>query len=670
MRSERFKAAPFSVGVAAASIVGMALFVVAAAPAQQGGPLTIEMVVDLERVTAAVLDPSGGKVAYTVATPRGAEDPPGGSYSELWVVDLTGGEPRRFVAAPNSASSPAWSPDGSRITFLATRTNHSPVQQIYAMPLSGGEALPLTDHPVSVASYAWAPDGRHIAFVAADEATAEEREARAAGRDWQVFDEGYKHRRLWVYDVPDGHSHPAYEEPLTTWAFSWLPDNSTLAMQASETPRIDDQYMFSDLYTVALHGDGPQRITDTDGKLGPFSVSPDGETVAWLGATSLNDPLAQSLFVAGLAEPTPVNLTAGYEGSATALQWLSDSTLAMLAQEGTATKLYRVDATSGARTELPSEGTLFTAFDAHPASNRFVAVGHTPAHPAELYAGTLDGGELARVTFHNPELESVRLARQETIRWQRPDSYRIEGVLTYPLDYAEGQRYPLVLQVHGGPEGVSLDGWTTAATYPVQILAANGYMVLEPNYRGSAGRGVDFSKADHDDLGGEEYMDVLAGVDYLIDRGLVDGERVGTGGWSYGGYFSAWAATRHTERFKAAVVAAGLTNWVSFTGTTDIPNEMSLVHWDQWWWENPELHWQRSPLAHVEGAQTATLIVHGTADERVHPEQSLELYTALRLQGVPTELVFYPRQPHGLVERAHQVDFAERVVRWFDTHLK
>jgi dipeptidyl aminopeptidase/acylaminoacyl peptidase len=264
----------------------------------------------------------------------------------------------------------------------------------------------------------------------------------------------------------------------------------------------------------------------------------------------------------------------------------------------------------------------------------------------------------------------VRWARQEAIEWTGAEDWTIGGVLTYPLDYVEGQRYPLILQVHGGPEGISLDGWTTSATYPVDILAANGYMVLQPNYRGSAGRGVAFSKADHDDLGGTEYEDVLAGVDALIERGLVDGDRVGTGGWSYGGYFSAWAATRHSERFKAAVVAAGLTNWISFTGTTDIPEEMSIVHWNHYWWDNPQLHWERSPVAHINNAQTATLIAHGTADARVHPEQSIQLYTFLRMKGVPTELVLYPRQPHGLVDRAHQIDFAERVLGWFDKYVK
>jgi len=243
-------------------------------------------------------------------------------------------------------------------------------------------------------------------------------------------------------------------------------------------------------------------------------------------------------------------------------------------------------------------------------------------------------------------------------------------VLVRPLDESPDTRYPLAILPHGGPEGISFDGWTTRALYPAQVLAARGYVVLMPNYRGSGGRGVAFSKGDHRDLGGKEFLDVIAGIDYLAEQGLVDPDRVGMSGTSYGGYFSALAATKYSDRFKAAIPYAGISNWVSFTGTTDIPYEMSIVHWDTWWFEDPGLAWDRSPLAHVNDSQTATLVGHGMADDRVHPGQSIELYTALRIKGVPTDLVLYPREPHGLLEREHQLDFMRRILEWFDKYLK
>ena len=642
----------------------------AAAQESAGATVTAELLVSLRRVAQATLDPAGERVAYTVRVPRAADEAPGGGRSEIWIADLQTGEKRRYTATGTSASSPAFSPDGRWLTFLSRREEHSPHTQLWRMSLSGGEAQPLTDHDTAVGGYRWSPGGSRIAFGATDALTEEERKARDEGRDWQVFDTNFMHRRIWVLDVESGDTTVVWDDELTAYSFAWTPDGKHFVFQGADTPRTDDSYMFMDLYRVPATGGDPVRVADTDGKLGQLAVSPDGETVGFLGAVSLNDPIAQSLFTVPLAGGDPRNLTDGFDGSATSIAWLDDGTLLMLAQEGTGTTLSRVDAASGARTAVRTEGVVLTSVEARPEAGEFVAVAHTPRHPTEVFTGLLEGGELNRLTDSNPDLGDVRLARQETVEWAAADGWSMQGVLTYPLDFVQNTRYPLILQLHGGPEGISFDGWTSSATYPVQLLAANGYMVLQPNYRGSAGRGVAFSKADHDDLGGKEFEDVLAGIDALAERGLIDPERVGTGGWSYGGYFSAWAATRHSARFKAAVVAAGISNWVSFTGTTDIPYEMSLVHWNQWWFENPALHWMRSPLAHVNDAQTATLVVHGTADARVHPGQGLELYTALRVKEVPTELVFYPRQPHGLVERAHQLDFAQRVLEWFDRWVK
>jgi dipeptidyl aminopeptidase/acylaminoacyl peptidase len=277
---------------------------------------------------------------------------------------------------------------------------------------------------------------------------------------------------------------------------------------------------------------------------------------------------------------------------------------------------------------------------------------------------------MRRITRHNLWLDTVQLARQETIEWPGAEGLRIEGVYIHPLTPPPGGRAPLAILPHGGPEGISFDNWTTNPLYPAQVLAAQGYAVLMPNYRGSGGRGVTFAKGDHRDLGGREFEDVLLGIDHLAERGLVDADRVGISGTSYGGYFSALAGTRYSDRFRLAIPFAGLTNWVSFTGTTDIPIEMSAVHWDLYWWDNLGLAMDRSPVGNLATAQTPMLIGHGLVDERVHPEQSIQMYTSLKLIGVPVELVLYPREPHGLRERAHQFDYIGRVLEWFDRYVK
>ena len=645
------------------------LLVVAAATAAAQTTITPEMVVDLERVTDVAIDLSGSRIAFIVQVPRADSEKPGVPWTQLWVIGPGGGPPRRYSASGENATSPEFSPGGERVYFLSKAEGEDEKAQIHSVAVDGGAPTALTSHDSSILDFRLSPGGQKIAFVAADPKTEEEKEAPETGRDWKVHDQDLKHRRLFLVDRGGGEARPVAERDWSVWDLEWTPDSKTILVQWTDVPRTDESYMFRRLSAVAVAGGAESIALATEGKLGPMEVSPNGRALAFLGATSLNDPLAQSLFVVPLAGGAPRNLLGDYRGSAVDLAWLDDTTLLLLAQEGTATRLVRIDARSGARTPLPESAAIVQAFEVSRAGGRLVAVADTPRHPAEVYAGELTDGRLERLTRHNPELDDVRLARQEVFRWASAEGWPLEGVLTWPLDHAPGRRYPIVLQIHGGPEGVSQNGWTTSAVYPVQLLAADGHFVLEPNYRGSGGSGVAFAKADHDDLGGSEYDDVLRAIDALHAQGLVDRDRVGTGGFSYGGYFSAWGATRHSERFAAAVVGAGISNWISFTGTTDIPNEMSIVHWDSWWFDQPELHWERSPLAHLERARTPTLILHGANDERVHPEQSLELYTALRLRGVPTQYVLYPREPHGIRERAHQLDTIERIRSWFRTYL-
>ena len=633
------------------------------------GALTPESLVDLKQVRQVVVGPDGERVAYTLRVQRDEADDPGGPYTELWVVGEDG-EARHFAGDHESISDVAWSPDGGRISFLSDRGGEGEEKRtgLYAIGSAGGEAARLFDHEASIRRHAWSPDGKWIAFVAPDAKTDDEREAEEAGRDWKVFDSEEKYSRLWLRDVNSGESRTWFDEDLDVSTVVWSPDGKSVVFQAAGSPRSDDHLMFSRIYRVGLDGT-PQVLVETVGKLGPMAVSPDGNWLAWLGAVGLNDPLPQSLFVVPLDGGAARNLTEGFEGSATDLIWLDARDLLLVATEKAQHALYRVEVPGGVRQPIRWPELIVADLDKAPGHPRLAFAAHSASHPTELFVAEQGTRGARKISDHNPELREVKFATQGAVTWKAPDGLEISGVLTYPLDYVRGRRYPLVLQVHGGPEGVSLNGWTSSVLYPVQPLAAKGFVVLQPNYRGSQGRGVAFSQADHDDLGGKDFEDILAGIDMLVEGGVVDPQRVGTGGWSYGGYMSAWAATRHSERFAASVVAAGLTNWIAFAGTTDIPHEMALVHWNSWWFDEPELHWQRSPLAHLEESRTPTLIVHGTADDRVHPEQSLELYTALRIKEVPTQLVFYPREPHGLNERAHQLDFVTRVLDWFDRHL-
>lgn len=632
--------------------------------------ITPEQVVSIEHVGTVAMSPDGRLIAYTLMRPRTAAESYGRSYSELWVVPAIGGAARPVVEAPSSASAPQWSPDGSVLAFSA-RLQDNGRTQVYGVPAAGGEPDLLTHSPLGVMSFAWSPDGRSIAYTAREAEPEGAEERRERGDDELVASESGRQVRLWVEEIETGERRAVTTPDVTVRDFVWDPNGRGFALQLTETADIDASYMFRQIYTVPVGGGDPTRLTETQGKLGEMAWSPDGERLAFIGAVSLNDPLAQSLFVVSASGGGTVNRTRAYEGSVERIEWIDDGTLLFLAAEGTRTTLNRVNANRGDPVRISGGAAEIIANVSFDARHRaFAAAVHTALHPSELYVGQVRDGRLKRLTRHNGWLDELELAEQETIVWNGADDWQIEGVLVHPLNEEPGVRYPLAILPHGGPEGISFDGWTTRALYPAQVLAAHGYAVLMPNYRGSGGRGVAFSKGDHRDLGGKEFQDVIAGIDYLAEQGLIDPERVGMSGTSYGGYFSALAATKYSDRFKAAIPYAGISNWVSFTGTTDIPYEMSIVHWDTWWFEDPGLAWDRSPLAHVNNAHTPTLIGHGLADERVYPGQSIELYTALRIKGIPTELVLYPREPHGLLEREHQLDFMRRMLDWFEEYLK
>lgn len=632
--------------------------------------ITIEQVIELQAVTAAELSPDGRQVAYTVTRMRGAGDPPGGAYTELWVVSAAGGAPRAIITAPRTASSPKWSPDGQWLAFVA-RLDADPQAQVYAVPAAGGDPRPLTRSPTGVTGFAFSPSGDRLAYTALEPEAPELVQRRQRGFDMIVWGEHPRHTRLWVQAVEGGTPAAVTPASITVRSFVWTPDGQRFALQVTDGTGADDDEMNRRLVTVPATGGTPALLVPTPGKLGSMAWSPDGSRLAFLAATTRNDPLAQSVYVVNRDGSGLALLTPGLEASVEQIGWLDGRTLWFTAVHSTKTRLNRMPAAGGAIERIAGGGAeIFRAVSFDQRLQAFAIAANTARHPTEVFRGELRGGALTRLTHHNTWLDTVPLGRQETIEWRGLDSLRLEGVLVYPVGYREGTRYPLAILPHGGPEGVDLDGWTTRSLYPAQLLAGMGYVVFLPNYRASGGRGVWFSKADHRDLGGREFDDVIAGIDHLAARGIIDPDRVGISGTSYGGYFAGWAATRHTDRFRAAVFFAGISNWISFTGTTDIPHEMSLVHWDLYWWDNPGQYWDRSPLAFINQARTPTLVATGMADERVHPAQALEFHQALQHKGVPTELVLYPRQPHGLRDRAHQVDFMERLGRWFETYLK
>ena len=638
-------------------------------------PITAEDIVNMRYSAQPAMDANGTQIAYVKIIPRRADEKRGGSYREIWVMDSDGSNKRKFTSSPINSWSPQWTPNGN-LSFLSRRKEHHSAIQVYVISNDGGEATILTNHKTGIGSYQWSPNGKWIAFLSKDEKSNEKKKLEKDGFDMIVMDQDHIYTRLWVYNVKTGAYQKVFKQNLNVASFTWTPDSKSIVFQGTDKTGSDRDLLERSIYRVKAPNGIPRKVLETTGKLGDMAISPNSNNLAFLGAISYNDPIAQSIYLIPLKGGMAKMLTPDFKESFITLDWIDDKTVLGKSYRGTKTVLSTIDIKDQSlegianQTDLLIPDEIITSVSYHRETGKLVIVSNSQSNPNEIFIGEVGSNTIKRLTYSNPELDDITLAKQETISWKSNDGLMIEGVLTYPLKYRKGKRYPLVLQIHGGPEGTSLDGWNTRATYPVQLLAANGFVVLEPNYRGSGGRGVAYSKADHDDLGGMEFEDVLAGIDQLIDDGLVNKNKVGTGGWSYGGYFSAWAATKHSDRFKASMVGAGLTNMISFMGTTDIPYEMSIVHWNQWWFDNMELHWERSPLSHINNAKTPTLVIHGLRDERVHPEQGMQLWQALRIKGVETELVLYPREPHGLLERSHKLDYMDRLVGWYNKHVK
>ena len=631
--------------------------------------LSAEDIADIKSVSAVAMSPDGEYIAYTLTVPRGDDDPRGGSFSELYLYPVDGDEPLSVIKKPNSARSPEWGPAG-RLYFISYLPEHHRQTQVYSVNREGRDLMRHSRSETGISSFKWSPDGTHLAYRALDPVPSELQRRREQGYDMIVSGENERYMRLWVRERGQ-NAQPVTSDDIYIWDFSWSSGNDQLSIRYSDKPGADQDMLYTRIAVINRDGSEKQHLMSSDKKKDMMSWSPDGSKLAILAGKVYSDPLPQRLWIVETDGSSKTDITPGdWEGTPEWIGWQDNETLLFNAVERSSTTLNRLPAEGGEITRIAGGGPeIFRSISPDAGLNRFAASVNSSDQPGELYISTFESGEFQRLTHHNDWLSERGLGEQTSVTWSGADDKEIEGILVKPTAYQEGQRYPLVVLPHGGPEGISMNGWNTRVLYPVQLLANEGYMVFKPNYRGSGGRGTAFASANHRDLGGKEFEDVLLGIDYLAEEGYIDPEKVGMSGTSYGGYFSAWAATRHGDRFAAAITFAGLSNWISFMGTTDIPHEMSVVHWDLYWFDNEGQNWDRSPVAWLRDADTPLLVAHGLADERVHPEQSIQLHQFLKMKGIPTGLILYPRQPHGLTERAHQIDFMNRVVHWFDEYL-
>ncbi len=635
-------------------------------------------------VSDVQVSPDGKRVAYLVRESVMESDK--SEYrTQVWLSTADGKDSFPLTFAEQSSRSPRWSPDGEWIAFLSKRGDKK--VNVWLLRARGGEAKRLTDLKSDVSEFAWSPDGRQIAYVVGDP-PAEDWERREKEKDdARVVDEDEKLGRLWVVAVEPDSPGKAKPRQLTQGPMSvgdnpegaggggsldWSPDNRTIAFEHAPTWKAND-WTRADISIVEVSSGTVKPFAATGAAESSPRFSPDGKWVAYI---STDDPprWARQAFIriAPVSGGAFRDLPPTHDEQPGLLGWSADGEKIYCSETRGVSGLLSVQniRTGTIQALTPSNEVVSSA--ALNASGTVVGyVRQTPLEPTEVHISSLSSFRPVRASNVNRDTPRHPLGKTEVITWKGDGGETIEGLLTYPVGYEPGRRYPLLLSIHGGPAGVFRTTYlATPGPYPLAVFASEGYAILRPNPRGSSGYGVKFRRANFKDWGGGDYKDLMAGVDKVIAMGVADSEKLGVMGWSYGGFMTSWIITQ-TARFKAASVGAGVTNLVSFTGTADIPSFLpDYFGGEPWEKENFEVYRAHSAMGFVQNVKTPTLIQHGEADVRVPISQGYELYNALKRRGVPTKMVVYPRTPHGPREPRLIKDLASRNLQWFDRYVK
>jgi dipeptidyl aminopeptidase/acylaminoacyl peptidase len=630
-----------------------------------------EMMISFKRVTTASLTTDGSKVAYEVASPI-MEGEKSEYITQIWVAATDGSMNRQYTFGDKSCTRARFSPDNKYLSFTSSREGKS---KLYLMPLDGGEPFAITDHKYAVENYAWAPDGKNIAFLMADPLTDQEEKDKKEKRDMVVVDH-YKNAHLYLLSLEKNERRECPVRRLTRGNFhiteiAWSPDSKTIAFSHQPSPSVEGWYN-SDISTIPADSGEVKVIVDNNGQDYQPMFSPDGKWLAFVSDGGKASWIAISDVYIMPASGGPVKkLAATFNRDPHLVGWNPDNQSIWFDESYKTTRTIYSLPVDGKEPKMVTQANGYH-------SNLFVSkAGDLMAFtfqdvisPAAVMAFSLKNQQKRKLSTINDDFAKMKHARSEVISWKSKDGkYNIEGILTYPKDYQKGRKYPLILNIHGGPASQFFQTYTGAGSvFPIQAYADQGFVTLRPNPRGSGGYGSEFRLANRGDWGFGDYEDIMAGVDHLIAENIVHPDSMCVTGLSYGGFMTSWIITQ-TNRFKAAMVAAGVTNLVSFTNTTDIPDFIRQYFGGEMW-EIPDVYMKHSPMFHVKNVKTPTLVLHGASDTRVPTSQGQELYRALQRLGVTTEMVIYPRTQHGVDEPKFILDMGQRTCDWFHKYLQ
>ncbi|MGD8329404.1 MAG: S9 family peptidase [Acidobacteriota bacterium] len=661
-----------------ALLVSGALAGVQAAPSGQGEqqaeqeqgprPMTVDDALDMISVGGALMSPDGEWVLFS----RRELDWEENEYKTTWhMIPAAGGDSFEYIGEEGGGSF-QFSPDGRYLTLTRSVDGK---RQIFWMRTAGGEATQLTEHETSVGSYQWSDDSTKIFFTADDKRPEDESTMVDEDEDVVFVDEGPNGQNrdywsnLWVFDINAREEKRLTEEEFFVGSFDVSPDAAYVAFTARYTNRRNDADK-NEIYLLDVATGEKRQLTENNAPESVAEWSPDGKMFTFSAAddkTWLNRNTKIWLLDPTLDEIRL--LSDQFEGSPRNAVWTPDGRYLLFSgQQRTNTNLFRMDARTGDLEQLTDfVGTM--AVDSWSADRtKYVYSFSDFDTPEDLWVGFVDGAEPVRLTHANPQIEELQLADMRVVQWQSSDGMDIEGLLHLPVGYEEGERVPLILNIHGGPAGVFANSFR--ASY--HIYAGLGYASLSPNVRGSSGY-TDYLRegntvARGDGIGYGDFQDLMSGVDMVIARGIVDADRMGLKGWSYGGILGGWTITQ-TDRFKAASIGAGVYDWTSEYGP-GFNNDVRLWHIGGTPWDNAEAWREQSALTHVANVTTPTILFHGIEDTTDTEQQSMMFFTALEDIGkAPARYIKFPREPHGFREPEHQRIRDIEEIKWMQRYI-
>ena len=588
--------------------------------------------------------------------------------SQIWVYNTGRSQSIQYTFNEKSSTSPKFSPDGKKIAFLSSRSGKN---QIWIMNTLGGEAKKLTDEKKGVRSIKWSPDGKMISFLKSDDDTEDEIKSKENKTDVILVDKNFKYSHIYSYNLEEDTVTQVTSGNYSVNSFDYSPNGEKIIFSHQEDTNINTGFVNTDISVIDSDGNNLKILIDRPGRDGNPIFSRDGNKFAFISSGGKQESIGLGdVFVYDLKNDVINKLANTFNRSSNIISWTSDDENLIISESVK---------TTGQLLLLPTNGDGYISWSKEKYNNgvissvvkskfseKIVLCYENLNTPVEVYISETNKPSFEKISDIN-NLKYPKLSKTEIISWKSYDGKEIEGILTYPKNYKKGQKYPVILQIHGGPAGVFSERFNgRPGIYMTEYFSEKGYVTIKPNPRGSTGYGKDFRYANYKDWGFGDYEDVVSGVDKVIDMGIGDPDKQFVMGWSYGGYLTSFIVTK-TDRFKAASMGAGLPNLISMVTTTDIQDYL-VAHMGGEFWNDYETYEKHSAIYQIKNTTTPTQIIHGANDLRVPFTQGQEFYRALERLGLDTEMIVYPRTPHGPREPKFLMDVSERILVWFEKY--